>query len=119
MPASEPSNVSMARPIWSRHAVPGGYARAHAKTQAEPPDEGGRHGGRPAGAQAEQAMKRGRGRTVMTLDDGSVFVLDVFEIIQLKACLHVYQGLNARLFQTFPWQPLVFLPSAPGSCRCR
>jgi hypothetical protein len=28
----------------------------------EPPDEGGRHGGRPAGAQAEQAMKRGRGR---------------------------------------------------------
>jgi hypothetical protein len=44
----------------SRGAVPGGYARAQA--QVEPPDEGSRHGGRPAGAQVEQAMKRGRGR---------------------------------------------------------
>ena len=38
----------------SRGAVSRGYARAHAKTQVEPPDEGGRHGGRPAGAQAAQ-----------------------------------------------------------------
>jgi hypothetical protein len=34
---------------------PRGYARAPAKTQVEPPDERGRHGGRPAGAQAEDA----------------------------------------------------------------
>jgi hypothetical protein len=51
-----------AEPVAPEAQSPRGYARAHAKTQVEPPDEGGRHGGRPAGAQAEQAMKRGRGR---------------------------------------------------------
>jgi len=56
-PAGEAANVieDYGAP-GSRGAVPGGYARAQAKAQVEPPDEGGRHGGRPAGAQAEEAQ---------------------------------------------------------------
>jgi hypothetical protein len=49
-------------------ALPAPEARS-SKATPEPtrkhyelPDEGGRHGGRPPGAQAEQAMKLGRGR---------------------------------------------------------